>query len=569
VARLYDFGAAETNLSIFEVPTSLSTVKQRSTWYLRPLMLAPLAIIAMLVPSPVVGHDSWLHLIWLEQFTTLVKDGMLYPRWLHLSNGGFGSPTFYFYPPLAAYIASLYSFFNSSAQDVGLFNFVAFVGTIGSVRSFRYYLKTIGVEKRLMWAGALVYAMLPYRAVDLVLRNALGEHLAFVWIPLVFAGIELMCGGELKQRVRAFALTAIGFALLILSNIPSAVAVGIAVPIYALVRQGRSGRVLLLSIAPMLAGALLSAFYLLPALSLRELIQSSHLWDAGTSTTGSAFTLSEVFTKNSNSLTNANLVTLLAGVLALILAVQHWRKHRENDERAKPMMGWRALIAIAVIMQLPGVATFVYQLPVVSFLQFSWRWNILLVPAIVTIFVLLYEQKQQAVLLSTMALAITSVLVVTGFNAKYKLHHSTDVLKVEYSDAFEYMPQTALHSTQALAKFVSQHRTDPPVLMNGAGSGALTSQHGDRRGYLIDLPQATSATFHLFYWPLWQLTVDGHPITSTPDSLGRMTALIPAGKHAAMIERIEHESEAIGKWMSILSMLLLLAVYWYPYKTLR
>lgn len=164
------------------------------------------------------------------------------------------------------------------------------------------------------------------------------------------------------------------------------------------------------------------------------------------------------------------------------------------------------------------------------------------------------------VLLTTALFAIATVWVVAGFNAKYKHHQTTDVLKVEYSDAFEYMPQSTLHSTQALANLVSQHRMDPPVLLNGPGIAALTEQRGDRREYSFDLPEATTATFHLFYWPQWQFTIDGDPASTSPDSLGRMTALIPAGKHHAIIEREGDVSETIGRWVSLAMLTVMLTI---------
>lgn len=522
----------------------------------------PLAgLIALLVPSPVVGHDSWLHLIWLEQFSALVKEGVLYPRWLHLSNGGFGSPTFYFYPPLPSYIATAYSYLSTSAQDVSLFRSVGCFGTIASIFAFRYYLLTIGVENMLSWAGGLLYAILPYRAVDLVLRNALGEHLAFVWIPLVFAGIEMICGGDIKQRSKAFILTAVGFALLLISNIPTSIAIAIATPVYALLRQGRNVRGLFSSVAPhligaLLVGALLSAFYLLPAMSLRDHIQSWHLWDAGTSRTGAAFTITDIFAKP-EPITTANFIMLLGAAATLAFAVVSWRRkliaHRS-------VLAWSAIILISILFQLPGISGFLYDLPVVSYLQFSWRWNILLVPAIATSLVLLYQPKQVPALLVSVMLAVTTIWVVSGFNSKYKEQRSTDVLKIEYSDAFEYIPVTATRGTHAIANFVGKHRTDPPVILNGPGITTLTKQEGDAREYAFDLPQGATATFHLFVWPLWELTVDGATQSTNTDDLGRLVAQLPPGKHTARISRATYPSETAGAWLSLVSVLGLVVV---------
>src|SRR5438552_12779378 len=63
-------------------------------------------IYATIVNVPVTGHDAYVHLNWLGQFTTLRDIGLSYPRWLPDSFGGLGAPTFYIYPPLTYFLGS-------------------------------------------------------------------------------------------------------------------------------------------------------------------------------------------------------------------------------------------------------------------------------------------------------------------------------------------------------------------------------------------------------------------------------------------------------------------------------
>ena len=46
------------------------------------------------------GWDLTLHLYHTFQVSAGIKEGILYPRWLPLSNGGYGSPITIFYSPL-------------------------------------------------------------------------------------------------------------------------------------------------------------------------------------------------------------------------------------------------------------------------------------------------------------------------------------------------------------------------------------------------------------------------------------------------------------------------------------
>ena len=46
------------------------------------------------------------HAVWYTQFSTQFWAGDLYPRWLMGMNEGLGSPVFYYYPPVTAYVRS-------------------------------------------------------------------------------------------------------------------------------------------------------------------------------------------------------------------------------------------------------------------------------------------------------------------------------------------------------------------------------------------------------------------------------------------------------------------------------
>src|SRR6185503_11404806 len=60
--------------------------------------------------GPVRLNDSfWIDLVWLEQFARELGSGTIYPRWLPLSHYDLGSPVFYYYPPLAFYLASAFA----------------------------------------------------------------------------------------------------------------------------------------------------------------------------------------------------------------------------------------------------------------------------------------------------------------------------------------------------------------------------------------------------------------------------------------------------------------------------
>ena len=55
------------------------------------------------------GHDLFHHLLSGHFFAVQLWQGELYPRWLMEMNGAFGSPVFFFYPPLPYYVSALFA----------------------------------------------------------------------------------------------------------------------------------------------------------------------------------------------------------------------------------------------------------------------------------------------------------------------------------------------------------------------------------------------------------------------------------------------------------------------------
>ena len=82
--------------------------------------LAVLGLVLMLpvllAPTP-LSDSHGLNLVWSQQFTSLIATGNLWPRWLPWSHGGLGAPVFYFYGPLAFWLAACLG--NDAADHLG------------------------------------------------------------------------------------------------------------------------------------------------------------------------------------------------------------------------------------------------------------------------------------------------------------------------------------------------------------------------------------------------------------------------------------------------------------------
>ena len=237
---------------------------------------AIISLAALLVSPAALGptrlNDSyWIDWVWLDQFARELGRGLLYPRWLPLSHNGLGSPVFYYYPPLAFYLGSIFVGlgFSTYASVMATF-FAGYV--IGGV-AMLWWLRG---QARAPVLGALVYMALPYHAFDFTVRGALAETVATAIVPLVMLGLRHIA----ERRRSGFALTSASYGALILTHLPFALLASLfLIAPYAVWLWRRRWRNYTPVAAALAAGIGLAAISLVPALALEPFRDSAKLWD--------------------------------------------------------------------------------------------------------------------------------------------------------------------------------------------------------------------------------------------------------------------------------------------------
>lgn len=243
-------------------------MKRSSEWFLIPLALI-LASAALLLPlwlqGGSQGHDLFHHLLSGHYFAQQLWQGEIYPRWLMAMNGGFGSPTFFFYPPLPYYVSALFAGPQAPLHDaITPLLWSASLALLLSGLFAYLWLRSFASPLRAL-AATLLYLALPYHlGMDLYARFALAEFWAFVWAPLILLGQDLA-----NQRSRkGLPLLTLALALLAFSHLPSLLLMMGLITLRALLQAWRS-RILfpirLVAMAQVL-GLVMAAILLLPAL---------------------------------------------------------------------------------------------------------------------------------------------------------------------------------------------------------------------------------------------------------------------------------------------------------------
>lgn len=480
----------------------------------RPLLLLVALAIVVLLPSFVFGpgatHSHLYNYIWTSQFGAAMASGDLYPRWLPGSFEGLGSPTFYFYPPVAYWLSGGFDALGLSTSQA--INMAALALMIASGVTMYLWLAARGTAPL---PGAALYMIAPYHLIDVLVRGALAEYAAFVWLPLIALGIERL------PRRRGAVLLALSWGAMIASHLPVAMltALFLIAPLMAH-RVWRDRAALLPGAAAGLTGTALAAFYWLPALTLQDHISASLLWDHGyLATAWSIWTSSfELFP-----------------CLALGLIVLAW-----------PDRSIWTVIAVVAALAAVRLIPFLWDIPLLNKAQFPWR--VLCIAEFAAITALMSARPRWPVLAMGGTLLLFPWLV-GGITTAGNLSKTVDYTRIArvMPDAPEYLP----------AGFDLSRVTHPDRWTD------LSATRGLPRGEAIRVTKAGPVTLHRAAFPIWRVTRDGRPVPSVGPLIR-----FDATPGLYRIERVALWQERVGLWLSLAAGLALLLGWLRPIRHL-
>ncbi len=213
-------------------------------------------------------HD--FHVFRQQQFEKCLIQTKTFPcRWAPDAGLGYGEPVFNFYGQFPYWIGEIFRLTSMSILDSVKANFIL---TILASSIAMYFLA------RKLWSntGALVsalfYAYAPYRAVDVWVRGALNESLAFVFFPLILLFIKEFIVSN--KNIYLFWLILSLAGLTLTHNLSLLIFAPFAI-IWTLFwwwQNNRSIHKIYDLTSAGLASVLLSAFYLLPVLFESSLV---------------------------------------------------------------------------------------------------------------------------------------------------------------------------------------------------------------------------------------------------------------------------------------------------------
>lgn len=143
------------------------------------------------------GDDITYHLNRILSISEGLKNGQ-FPILIHseiLDGFGYGNPLFY--PELFLYLPAL--LINIGLSISISYKIFIFVITFLTVILTYYSADRIFKNKLISWNITLIYTLATYRLGDIFVRAAIGEFLAFTFLPLIIAGLYEIIFGENKK----------------------------------------------------------------------------------------------------------------------------------------------------------------------------------------------------------------------------------------------------------------------------------------------------------------------------------------------------------------------------------
>jgi 6-pyruvoyl-tetrahydropterin synthase related domain len=500
------------------------------------------------------GHDFQPHIAsWIEAANQW-REGIILPRWAAGANYNFGEPRFIFYPPLSWIMGAALGSILPWKIAPGIYVWICVV--IAGMAM--WFFARQHLSRRRAIAAGLCFAANPYHFALIYYRSAYAELLVSAFFPLIVAGAFGVWRGKWSQVV----LLAFSFAAIWLTNAPAAVITTYSLALLLVVGSivYRSVRPLWFGSVAMLAGFGLAAFYTLPAWWEQPWIQIS----GAISTTYNA-EHNFLFTRaNDPDFIQFNWkISAIAVVLITLTtsAVACSRKLRRERQQL-----WWAVVVLAifsVFLMLPLSAFIWRRLPELLYLQFPWRW--LLVLGFAFAFLTGAARRRAAVLWLTVGV----VTAATGFAIAGDTYWDSEDVQEVVESVRSGRGYEGIEGFQPRHANLDELDEDSPLI------GEVDLESGDveepenvkinvqrwspeDKVFETKSDDPVKIALKLFDYPAWEIRVDGHHVPAeTVSQTGQIAVQLSAGAHHVELHFRRTRDRMLGEAISIFSLICL------------
>ena len=536
------------------------------------IAFAVLASFLTIVPAILWGIPSNIdltnHFRFAVPFYDAIAAGDFYPGWLAHSNGGYGDPSFRFYPPALYYLLAAARFVIGNWYSATLVTFV--VLSIAGGLGMYFWTRSILSASTASWA-ALFYALAPYHLNQLYQATLLAEWAGSAVLPFVFGFVERVCERGKRRDIAGLAFT---YGLLLFTHLPLAVIGSLALAVYALMRiqgQDKIRKLGKLSLAAVL-GLSVSAVYWVTMVSEIRWIGVNEIQHDSSVDYRFNFILSTFSPDNLNVwwMNIMALMTLLLFAPALLLFVERFvgaalrgrpivtpSRDEVTTTGLPPVI---ALTLFALFMSLPLSRPIWWLLKPLQETQFPWRWMAPVsmggsILAAATLPTLLHTEQKSGRTKRIVALGAMAVSVV------FTLSHVVREAQYFPRQKFESMLTDVRGSASVNYWFPIWAKPNPRKMTTEVEAGdrtvTVTSWQPEHRTFSVAAGPAMEARVRTFYYPHWTATSEAGILPTRPDKDGALLISLPPDATSIALDFREPQKTKLSTITSLSGLILI------------
>lgn len=539
-------------------------IKSRSFFPLLLLFaLSLLPLLNLLTPGLPITHDGIDHVARIANFYKNLEEGVLIPRWAANLNWGFGHPILMFLYPLPSYTTSLFHFLGFSLVDsLKLFFAVSYI--LSGLFMFMWLKEFL--DERSAFLGSVLYLFAPYRFVDLYVRGAIGEHAAFVFLPLVLYTLYKLSKAPNKQWVM---LSSLSFAGLILSH--NAISL-IFIPfilfyIFYLFWEHKSKAKFIISGFSLFLGLLFSFFFWFPAFAegkytLRDIVTSGEyssrfvdpqsllygLWNFGISGQFSV---------------QIGIIHILLVLLATIFVIKQVLK---KDKQDLLLLGSFIFLAFSIFLMI-GESKFVWdKVTTLQKLQFPWRFLSIvvfltsLIGAVFVSKIILKNSSKKNFVVGILIFA-TVFLTKDFWHAKEYKTMADSNFETIYNSTTDTGESAPIWSV----RFMEKKPKAEIELIDGLAQFKKISRKTTEHRYLVKVGKPSRIRENTLYFPGWKVYDNGKEVENVefqdPKNRGLITFYLDSGVHNLELKFEETKLRQFANLVSGLSIFSVVLIF--------
>lgn len=337
--------------------------------YIILIIATGITLLPMLLSKSIRGDDYFFHLLRIED----IKNGLIYGQFpvsiMPESLYGYGYGNGLFYPDLLLYFAAIIRLFG-----VSLFNsYKIFMSVCTLLATFTMYFSARRILKSNNKALyiSIFYVFAQYKITDLYVRAAVGEYLAFIFLPIVILGVYELVYKDYKK----WYILTIGMSGIILSHLLSVFIVTIMCALLYILNIGKlikEPKRILYSILAAITTVLLTSYTLIPL--LEQMI-------------GSKFSVQEVepFVYNKSTVfkelfTLNDVMIYSVGYILLFLSLIYIFVPLKKKNRFVTTCFITGIISFILTLKTPLLHAISNNISIYNNIQFAWRLNLIATP---------------------------------------------------------------------------------------------------------------------------------------------------------------------------------------------